>query len=490
MKKTLIVIACVAAMLAAGTGLKAREVTITLMPGWTWISVPSTETMDFATALGSFTPAAGDRIKSQWGNATYRGNGEWRGPISEFYPGYGYMYYSARLVPVTVTMGEPLPFEAVSTAEPSDVTATSATVGGTVSVSEGNHVFVRGVCWGTEEMPDVDGSHATGAAEAGSQTISLDGLTPGTTYHVRAYMVTDHGLSYGEAVSFTTLEGDGGSSTAPIGAIDGKFTINEDGGQIYFSQGNLQYQASTNTWKFAESQYDYIGDANSNISSTYDGWIDLFGWGTSGYHDTNDPYNVNFQPWSSSDSELSNDYNVYGYGPSTNMPDMNLTGTCANYDWGVNNPISNGGNNANQWRTLTRLEWKYILDSRNTTSGIRFAKAQVNEINGVILLPDDWTTDTYNLNNTNSIGASYSSNVINASQWATIESVGGIFLPAAGGRFGTTVASVGDTGFYWLSSSNSSCCAYYVYFYDAGIYLVNYRRYLGRSVRLVCDVEI
>jgi len=35
MKKTLIVIACLAAMLAAGTGLKAQEVTITLMPGWT-----------------------------------------------------------------------------------------------------------------------------------------------------------------------------------------------------------------------------------------------------------------------------------------------------------------------------------------------------------------------------------------------------------------------------------------------------------------------
>ena len=280
-----------------------------------------------------------------------------------------------------------------------------------------------------------------------------------------------------------------GQNTAPTGVIDSKFTINGDGDQVYFSQGNLQYQASTNTWKFAESQYDYIGDANSNISSSYDGWIDLFGWGTSGYHDANDPNNVNYQPWSSSDSLLDNEYNSYGYGPSTNMPDMNLTGTSANYDWGVNNPISNGGNTANQWRTLTQPEWSYIFNTRNTTSGIRFAKAQVNDVNGVILLPDDWTTDTYNLNNTNNIGASYNSNVINASQWAMIENAGGVFLPAAGGRFGTTVADVGSTGFYWLSSSNSSCCAYYVYIYNFGIYLVDYRRYLGRSVRLVCDVE-
>ena len=278
-------------------------------------------------------------------------------------------------------------------------------------------------------------------------------------------------------------------NNAPTGAINGKFTINNNGDQVYFSQGNLQYQASTNTWKFAESQYDYIGDANSNISSSYDGWIDLFGWGTSGCHDANDPYNVNYQPWSSSDSLLDNEYNSYGYGPSSNMPDMNLTGTSANYDWGVNNPISNGGNTANQWRTLTQPEWSYILNTRNTTSGIRFAKAQVNDVNGVILLPDDWTTDTYNLNNTNNIGASYNSNVINASQWAMIENAGGVFLPAAGGRFGTTAADVGSTGFYWLSSSNSSCCAYYVYIYNFGIYLVDYRRYLGRSVRLVCDVE-
>lgn len=278
-------------------------------------------------------------------------------------------------------------------------------------------------------------------------------------------------------------------SNFPTGTINGKFTINEEGDQIYFSQGNLQYQASTNTWKFAENQYDYIGDANSNISSTYEGWIDLFGWGTSGYHDSNDPYNVNYQPWSSSDSELDNDYNTYGYGPSANMPDMNLTGTSANYDWGVNNPISNGGNIANRWRTLTWTEWNYVLDTRNTPSGIRFAKAQVNDVNGVILLPDDWTTDTYNLNNTNNIGASYISNVLNASQWVMIENAGGVFLPAAGGRFGTTVADVGSAGFYWLSSSNSSCCAYYVYIYNFGIYLVDYRRYLGRSVRLVCDVE-
>ena len=279
-------------------------------------------------------------------------------------------------------------------------------------------------------------------------------------------------------------------NTVPTGAIDGKFTINADGDQVYFSQGNLQYQASSNTWKFADNQYDYIGSTNSNISSTYSGWIDLFGWGTSGYHDTNDPYNVNYQPWSTSTSQVNSSYNYYGYGPSTNMTDPNLTGTSANYDWGVYNPISNGGDTANQWRTLTRPEWNYVFNTRTTTSGIRYVKASVNNVNGVILLPDDWSSSTYSLSNTNSSGASFSSNTMTASQWSTLEQAGAVFLPAAGSRNGTSVYDVGSFGFYWSASYCHSSDAYDVYFYGSSLYTnyFNYR-YFGRSVRLVAPVE-
>lgn len=221
------------------------------MPGWTWISVPSTETMDFATALGSFTPAAGDRIKSQWGNATYRGNGEWRGQLSEFYPGYGYKYYSARLVPVSVTMGEPLPFEAVSTAEPSDVTATSAVAGGMVMLPEGTHVFLRGVCWGTMPSPDIDGSHTDVGSGMGSFSGTLEGLNPNTTYFVRAYSVSDHGLSYGNELSFTTLSGIPVVTTAEVTDVTGNGalcggTVTDDGGLAITARGVVCWSTSHN----------------------------------------------------------------------------------------------------------------------------------------------------------------------------------------------------------------------------------------------------
>ena len=113
---------------------------------------------------------------------------------------------------------------------------------------------------------------------------------------------------------------------AQTGAVNGKFSIS-NGNQIAFSKGNLQYQASTGTWRFAANQYDAIGSDNSNISPTYTGWIDLFGWGT-------------------------------GSNPtitSTNNDDYTIF-----VDWG-NNAISNGGNEANLWRTLTNNEWKYLL---------------------------------------------------------------------------------------------------------------------------------
>ena len=291
----------------------------------------------------------------------------------------------------------------------------------------------------------------------------------------------------------------------------GIFSVGENT-QVVFSQGNLQYQASTNTWRFAENQWDYVGSQNpaygdpggtvagsdnNNISSNYSGWIDLFGWGTSGYHDQMDPYNVNYMPWSISASVVNPDCNYYGYGPSTNMASPNLTGSSANYDWGVYNAISNGGNVGNLWRTPTESEWDYVFNTRNTVSGIRYAKAQVNGVNGVILLPDAWSTAVYSLNNANNSNASFSSNVISATQWTTFENAGAAFLPAAGYRHydtwsdETEVGSVGSEGSYWSTKSvfSDGDRSYCWSFYNSGNEGSDIYRYFGISVRLVCGVE-
>ncbi len=264
-------------------------------------------------------------------------------------------------------------------------------------------------------------------------------------------------------------------TSVPIGAINGLFTINVNGDQVYFSQGNLQYQASTNIWRFAESQWDYRGQENSNISSTYSGWIDLFGWGTSGWNCGNTYYH----PWDY-------DYSNYGYGPSGQN---NLTGIYANADWGIYNMISNGGNVANTWRTLTREEWLYVFYTRATSSGIRYARANVNNINGVILLPDDWEESYYALINTNTSDASYSSNVINISIWMnSLQTHGAVFLPTAGFRSGKNIYEDGISGWYWSSSSRSAQDAYHLGFNNTSLTPQNdNQRCYGGCVRLVQD---
>ncbi len=246
---------------------------------------------------------------------------------------------------------------------------------------------------------------------------------------------------------------DGASTDFPQGAINRLFSVS-DSEQVYFSKGNLQYQASTDTWRFAENQWDCVGKDNSNISPSYSGWIDLFGWGTGDNPTKSSIYH--------------SDYGSFN-------------------DWGANK-ISNGGGMT--WRTLTIGEWAYVFDKRNTTSGIRYAKARVNGVNGVILLPDDWS-GAYNLKNTNEYDASFSGNQISATNWASkFEANGAVFLPAAGWRYGTDVDNVGFYGYYWSATYYGGVGAYYVNFYDSDLRAEGWgHRGFGWSVRLVSPAK-
>ena len=262
------------------------------------------------------------------------------------------------------------------------------------------------------------------------------------------------------------------------GVLPGAFSVRTDQ-QVNFSQGNLQYIGSAETpyWKFADNQWDVLGTTTGQNSSSQNVNRDLFGWGTSGYNHGANCY----QPWSTSTSH--SDY--YAYGSYT----YNLYDQTGQADWGYN-PISNGGNQANQWRTLSQPEWAYVFNTRTTSSDIRYAKANVNDVNGVILLPDDWSSDTYSLSNTNSSDASYSSNTISATQWSTLEQAGAVFLPAAGSRDGTSVYAVGSYGYYWSASYNRSSSAYYVDFYGSYLNPQDYGyRYYGFAVRLARVAE-
>ena len=348
-----------------------------------------------------------------------------------------------------------------------NVSYTSVTLGGNITNDNGATVTERGVCYSTSTNPTISNSKKAVGSGTGSFSINITELNKKVTYYARAYAINSKGTSYGSVVSFTT---------ALVGVIQGVFSVSATK-KVYFSQGNLQYQASTGTWRFAEHQYDMIGNDNANIPSSYSGWIDLFGWGTSGWNSGANAY----QPYST--SENASDY--YPGGDDSN----HLTGGYANADWGVYNKISNGGNQAGEWRTLTKNEWNYLIYTRANASSKK-GYATVNNVTGLVLLPDDWTLPT-GVTFTSGASGSFAINTYSASDWSKMEANGAVFLPAAGYRNGTVVSVVGYEGDYWSSVADLGYSALYLCFYSDHDYVdTGYnRRSEGNSVRLVCNVE-
>ena len=80
---------------------------------------------------------------------------------------------------------------------------TTATCGGNVTHNGNLTVSGRGVCWSTSHNPTIADSHSTDGNGTGSFSSTMTGLTPGTTYYVRAYATNSQGTGYGEEQSVT-----------------------------------------------------------------------------------------------------------------------------------------------------------------------------------------------------------------------------------------------------------------------------------------------
>lgn len=298
------------------------------------------------------------------------------------------------------------------------------------------------------------------------------------------------------------------NKTLPEGALRGIFSVSPSK-RVFFSQGNLQYNKNTKVFSFMNKQYTKVETKNQNVGQDYadQDVISLFGWGTSGWNNGNSKY----MPYNTLGG---NGEYGYGYGPTdgTNYT-YNLTEGYANSDWG-HNPIANGGNTADVWRTLTMAEWQWLLgpddepipgencrvsSTVNGVSNARYAIAYVNsdaaKVLGMIIFPDIYTAGTpdgvvWNDNNING----YSKTPVTCTRdgWIALEEAGCVFLPAAGHRNYSNVNEyVGAQGRYWSSSSDGTPYAGYVGFGITHFYSPGSKgyRYTGRSVRLVYDVK-
>jgi len=92
----------------------------------------------------------------------------------------------------------------VTTTEPSSIMQTTAVSGGDVTADGNAPVTARGVCWSTSSNPTIADSHTIDGTGTGAFTSTMTGLTPNTTYDVRAYATNSVGTAYGGAWTFTT----------------------------------------------------------------------------------------------------------------------------------------------------------------------------------------------------------------------------------------------------------------------------------------------
>ena len=143
----------------------------------------------------------------------------------------------------------------ITTSAVRDITSNGAVCGGNITSDGGSEVTRRGLCWSVSENPTISSSNVSCESGIGEFTGAITGLTPNTTYHVRAFATNAIGTSYGEDRHFTTANG-GGSATKPTVATKAISTIStnsaecggdvtSDGGSTVTERGLCWAKAST-----------------------------------------------------------------------------------------------------------------------------------------------------------------------------------------------------------------------------------------------------
>jgi len=111
----------------------------------------------------------------------------------------------------------------LTTHEVSSIIYNSATSGGSITTDGGSTIVAHGVCWSSTANPTIANNKTSDGGGIGSFTSSMTGLSPETTYFVRAYATNSDGTSYGSAYQFTTSKAPAEITTALIPA--GTFTM-------------------------------------------------------------------------------------------------------------------------------------------------------------------------------------------------------------------------------------------------------------------------
>lgn len=201
------------------------------------------------------------------------GTGAFESAITDLAPGQVYYVRAYATNSRGTGYGEQRQFKAdavlptVTTALVSNINSNSAKSGGEVTDDGGAAVFNRGVCWSIIDEPTILHYRTQDGTGTGAFTSSLQDLTPGDTYYVRAYAVNALGVSYGETRRFTA------ASTLPSVATGNVNNINATdavaGGNVS-SDGGATVTARGLCW--STSKNPTINDSKS-VAGSGAGWF-------------------------------------------------------------------------------------------------------------------------------------------------------------------------------------------------------------------------
>lgn len=286
---------------------------------------------------------------------------------------------------------------------------------------------------------------------------------------------------------------DSNTSTIPPldksqGSLNGTFAIG-DNKYVRFSMGNLQYTQSTQVWSFAEQQYEALRLKNmsnptrKNYGEEYDEYkgkladkIDLFAWSGLGA----------YCKWG---------IEIYYSDHVLSILEDSKYYNGSFLDWG-NNPISNGGNKSNLWRTLKEEEWNYLLKQRHNANYL-IGVAAINNVGGLIILPDNWILpDGLSFNNgfstKDNMSAYADHQSYSLSEWTKMEKAGAVFLPITTYRGNSSNSEMYTydypIGFYHSSTAYDSQRHCTIRFFSDGLSNIYDYNATGAAVRLVQDL--